>query len=132
MWNTENPAEWLLEITSSAVLMKPEINWPDIWTSSTERLIAKDSLEVMKSGLAEVELGSRESQEFAKTFPYQLFLVTRRNIEHNWQTPSYLYSKLFLTAGAVSATKIPKFTRTAKAKFYTGLGERFLLLQIAQ
>ena len=42
------------------------------------------------------------SKVYASSFAYQLYIVTKRNFEHDWHTPLYLYSKLFLTIGAVS------------------------------
>jgi ATP-binding cassette, subfamily G (WHITE), member 2, PDR len=41
------------------------------------------------------------SNEFASSFLQQLFIVTKRNFEHDWRTPAYLYSKVSLTIGAV-------------------------------
>ena len=100
----ENPAEWLLEITGCAQDASSTVDWPLVWQKSREREKIKDRLKMMKEELlrsvAEIQETS-SSGEFASSFAYQLYRVSQRNFEHDWRTPSFLYSKLFLTLGAV-------------------------------
>jgi ATP-binding cassette, subfamily G (WHITE), member 2, PDR len=102
----ENPAEWLLDITAKNRSSKDDIAWPEVWQASKERQGVKETIEAMKKALSREVADAKDatSNEFASSFMYQLYIVTRRNLEHNWRTPSYLYSKLFLTAGAVSTS----------------------------
>lgn len=101
----ENPAEWLLEITGGTSQSGDTIDWYKEWRSSDERHMIDQSLEQMKAALSgpmpHAEKHSAASKEFAISFISQLLVVTRRNLIHDWRTPSYLYSKAFLTIGAV-------------------------------
>lgn len=100
----ENPAEWLVNVTKHTPNASNAVDWPNAWQTSQERQRVKDSLEMMKEKLSVSVAGvpeSSSSEEYASSFAYQLYTVTRRNLEHDWRTPAYLYSKLFLTIGAV-------------------------------
>jgi ABC-type multidrug transport system ATPase subunit/ABC-type multidrug transport system permease subunit len=105
----ENPAEWLLDITGSAPGSKNRIDWAEVWQLSMERQGVKTALESMKETLSKpvARVEQAPSREFASSFGYQLYMVTKRNLESNWRTPTYLYSKLFLTLGSVSITSPP-------------------------
>lgn len=99
----ENSAEWLLDITGSAPGSGNRIDWAEVWHLSEERQGVKSELQRMKKTLLKPVAEAEEvsSREFASSFGYQLYTVTKRNLESNWRTPSYLYSKLFLTLGSV-------------------------------
>ena len=101
----ENPAEWLLDIASPKSSASNTVDWSHIWQTSSEREKIKDILKATKEKLLasvpEVRKSS-SSGTYASSFLYQLCCVTKRNLEHDWRTPSYLYSKIFLTIGAVS------------------------------
>lgn len=104
----ENPAEWLLEVVD-----KSAVSWTDIWSTSEERKLIKKDLVTMKRELSyshDVTNGS-SSNEFATSFFYQLYIVTKRNFELDWRTPAYVYSKFFLTLGAVSTSPLRDFRR---------------------
>ncbi len=105
----ENPAEWLLDITGSAPGSKNRIDWAQVWQLSMERQGVKTALESMKETLSKpvARVEPAPSREFASSFGYQLYMVTKRNLESNWRTPTYLYSKLFLTLGSVSIPSPP-------------------------
>lgn len=100
-----NPAEWLLTTTDRSQNVCCAIDWPQAWATSTERHQIKMSIAEKKIKLkSPAEGGSRNSSSTTHASPYirQLYYVTRRNFEHDWRTPSYLHSKLFLVLGAVS------------------------------
>ena len=104
-----NPAEWLMRIISDGVGKGGMIDWPEIWQKSPERQIVKAELEVMRQKLQEPKQTSEKTiqhGEYASTYLTQLYHVTRRNFQQDWRSPSYLYSKLFLTLGAVSRWRI--------------------------
>jgi len=96
----ENPAEWLLEVIRS-----PEGAWADLWSNSNERKLVKSEIEHLKAQNSKFQdvdnKGTLEGQEFATTFWYQLRIVTKRTLKLDWRTPSYLYSKVLMTVGAV-------------------------------
>ena len=99
----ENPAEWLLDVTArSQSTTSQAIDWHDAWKTSQERKGVKNTVKEMKQHLLKSVQETSSSGEYASSFTYQLYTVTKRNFEHDWRTPSYLYSKLFLTLGAVS------------------------------
>ncbi|TGO64532.1 hypothetical protein BOTNAR_0087g00120 [Botryotinia narcissicola] len=93
----ENPAEWLLEVVD-----KSAVSWTDIWSTSEERkLIKKDLVNIKRELSCSYDLtNGSSSNEFATSFLYQLYIVTKRNFELDWRTPAYVYSKFFLTLGA--------------------------------
>lgn len=96
----ENPAEWLIDIANG--IPESQLDWASLWCASYEKKINKYSIESMKKSMlkpAGPELPI--SKDYASPFIYQLFLVLRRNLENDWRTPSYLYSKTLLTLGAV-------------------------------
>ena len=141
--STENPAEWLLDITGSSPGSKNTINWPEKWASSSERRSIKLEIESMREKLS----GSTRitetaaSNTFAIPFLQQLYRVTKRNFEYDWRTPSYLYSKIFLTLAIVRNPKslrrcycrIPVLCcRSCKLiiQYCLGVNQRFLLLQL--
>lgn len=95
----ENPAEWLLEITTDT-----NVDWPQLWRESDERRVVVDAITKIESTAvpSASEQSLSPSKNFATTFLRQLRLVTRRTLNNDWRTPSYLYSKLFLFLGMVS------------------------------
>jgi len=101
----ENPAEWLLEVISS-----PDSSWADLWSYSKERDIVKREIEQLKTqrsgsqGLRVSPEDPLKEPEFATKFWYQLRIVTKRTLELDWRTQSYLYSKVLMTLGAVRNT----------------------------
>ena len=101
----ENPAEWILDVTGSAVGSTNATDWSALWRDSTERQKAKSQLAEMMEELSRVppRYNARDRKEFAMAVHIQMYVVTRRIFEEYWRTPSYLYSKLFLCVGAVSS-----------------------------
>ena len=99
----ENPAEWLLSITKDNQESRAAGDWAEVWRKSREREDIHSSIKEMKKILAKsaTDIRERAPEEFATSLAYQLYTVTKRNFEHDWRSPSYLYSKLFLTIGSV-------------------------------
>lgn len=95
----ENTAEWLLDITENS-----KIPWSQIWSYSDERRRIKQDLAKIKARSSNPpdQQKGLSSSEFVTIFGYQLYIVTQRCFENNWRTPSNIYSKVFLTLGAVS------------------------------
>ena len=107
---TENPAEWLLEITGSIPGSEITTDWAETWQRSPEREDVKAHLTKLKEALSKsaVDIGqSKKSTEFATSFIRQLIIVTGRNIHYDWRTPAYLYAKLF-TAFLLVRDYIPR------------------------
>lgn len=105
---TENPAKWLLDITSSTARSEKTISvdWAGKWANSREKREVKEKISRTREALSHPVKtleppAAITSNEFASSFLQQLFVVTKRNFEHDWRTPAYLYSKVFLTIGVV-------------------------------
>jgi ATP-binding cassette subfamily G (WHITE) protein 2 (PDR) len=96
--SSENPAEWMLDVTGAAPGSQNTIDWPKMWYDSPERQIIKRQLADLRvelSGQPEDD-DPKALQEFAAPFGLQLKEVTSRVFEQYWRTPSYLYSKVLL------------------------------------
>lgn len=109
-----NPAEWLMNVTRQFPDDALITDWPLIWATSPERRRIKDSLHERKEQLL-ASMCDRphtiSTAKYASSFRKQLYYVTRRNLEQDWRTPTYLYSKLFLALGAVSVHEDKTFWR---------------------
>ncbi|ROV87435.1 hypothetical protein VSDG_09837 [Cytospora chrysosperma] len=96
----ENPAEWMMEITST----DSEMNWADIWNNSVESATVRSECAKMAERFKPDVPGLLESYasetEFATSFWYQLVVVTKRAFQHDWRSPEYLYSKGLTTFGS--------------------------------
>jgi len=97
----ENPAEWLLEVVHNST-----IPWSDLWSTCRERSVIQDEIKHIKAQhLIRPQISTvdrKNKSEFASVFWYQLSAVTKRTMELDWRTPSYIYSKILMTVGAVS------------------------------
>jgi ABC-type multidrug transport system ATPase subunit/ABC-type multidrug transport system permease subunit len=98
----ENPAEWLLEVTSSSA--SPSY-WPDTWKASEELAAVNERISSLKainnsSGTSVQSMGPSH-QEYAAMLSQQVVTVTYRAFQDYWRDPTYLYSKLALCVGPV-------------------------------
>ncbi|KAI1451453.1 BcatrD protein [Annulohypoxylon moriforme] len=98
----ENPAEWMMEVTSDGAT-GDGMNWADVWTQSSQYAAIREECSQMQQRLSDVTTtkatsGSRAT-EFATSFWYQLGVVTERAFRHDWRSPEYLYSKSLTTFG---------------------------------
>ncbi|VUC22208.1 unnamed protein product [Clonostachys rosea] len=94
----ENPAEWILEVTTAAPEAESPQDWPSAWRNSGERQAIKARLALMKEagGQRPVSIESSELEPFANSYNTQLKAVLVRAYQQYWRTPSYLYSKVAL------------------------------------
>lgn len=100
----ENPAEWILEVTTAAPEAESPKDWPSAWRNSDERQAIKAKLAIMRETGAQqpVSINSSELDPFANPFNVQLKAVLVRAYQQYWRTPSYLYSKVALCLFSVS------------------------------
>jgi ABC-type multidrug transport system ATPase subunit len=101
----ENPAEWLMQITSSSEADKGSTDWSETWQQSSCRQRVKDEISTLKGSLKDPILGQKS--EFAASLSTQLKVVTKRLYVHYWRTPSYVYSKILLCTLTVSLHSYP-------------------------
>lgn len=100
----ENPAEWLLDITGTAIGTNSTTDWSATWRNSREKEQIKNLLSEIKDRQSALQLEKNRTagEEYAVPFITQLWAVTGRNFEQDWRVPSYLYSKIILSTGTVS------------------------------
>ncbi|KAI1475138.1 ABC transporter [Daldinia eschscholtzii] len=98
----ENPAEWMMEVTSMDKAGH-SLDWGEIWDRSAECAAVKNEYNEMRQRLSKATtvntLSENRATEFATTFWYQLGIVTKRAFQHDWRSPEYLYSKSLTTFG---------------------------------
>lgn len=101
-----NPAEHMLEVIGAAPGAHTDIDWPAVWWQSPEYQSVQNELAGLRRGAAATpKQGSSDaslSKEFAVPFLVQSQEVIKRVFQQYWRSPSYLYSKFTLSAGAVS------------------------------
>jgi ATP-binding cassette, subfamily G (WHITE), member 2, PDR len=121
----DNPAEWVLDVTSNNVLSSvtttgnseksqaaehsqelKQLSWSKKWDQSQQQHEIQDYLEHIvavkhSEAVHGLSKGSGRS-EYAASFIQQFLIVTRRIFQAYWRDPTYLYSKLSLCAGVVS------------------------------
>ena len=130
----ENPAEWLLNITGSntgsVTAAASATDWSSVWNKSLEKHQVKDRLSItnMQQSTARLLKQGNAEGEYAASFLVQLGAVTRRNLEQDWRTPSYLYSKFMISIGTVSSLSwlaagariFDRYDRHCSSDFHSG------------
>lgn len=107
-----NPAEHMLEVIGAAPGARTEVDWPAVWRQSPEYRAVQDELARLGDNpLVKTTTGQHKDaamyKEFAAPFPVQMAQVTTRLAQQFWRSPSYIYSKFLLSAGAVGLTLSP-------------------------
>jgi ABC-type multidrug transport system ATPase subunit len=100
-----NPAEYMLEVIGAAPGAQTDIDWPVVWRASPEYRGVHEELQRLASNPVKPAYGSAVSsadyKEFAATYRLQFREVIKRAFQQYWRSPSYIYSKTFLSIGAV-------------------------------
>lgn len=102
-----NPAEYMLQVIGAAPGAHTDIDWPAVWRQSPEYQRVRDELTRLSAGPSPRtqqvdDPGPTSLTEFAAPFGLQFREVAWRVFQQYWRSPSYLYSKAFLSCGAVS------------------------------
>ncbi|KAL6943216.1 ATP-binding cassette multidrug transporter pdr5 [Hanseniaspora osmophila] len=96
-----NPAEWMLEVIGAAPGSHADKDYHEVWKNSPEFQNVQSTLDDMERELPKIELDLTDAQSYyANTIFYQYLLVSQRLFQQYWRTPTYLFSKLFLTVYA--------------------------------
>lgn len=111
-----NPAEYMLEVIGAAPGAQTEINWADVWEASPERREVQAELDALEASARsdpdkKVE-DAASYKEFAASSEEQYLQVTKRAYQQYWRSPGYIYSKVLLAVGAVSAPFVRVQKRT--------------------
>lgn len=105
-----NPAEYMLDVIGAAGNQSSSICWPTVWRASPEYQDVRQELERLSrvgDGRA-AESDPASLAEFASPYHVQLYQVTKRVFQQYWRTPSYIFSKIILSAGSVCITSLHK------------------------
>lgn len=109
-----NPAEYMLDTVGAASRQGSGIDWPSIWRKSPEYQEVRRELQHLsdqgEGSVANYDAASLS--EFAAGFHDQLAQVTKRVFQQYWRTPSYIFSKIILSAGSVRSNPRTGFSRT--------------------
>ena len=112
----ENPAEWMLEVTSENPDSESCPDWPVIWNKSQEFEAVRAELARMKEILSQQPVSVNDAdalRPYAAPFGEQLWTVLMRTFQQYWCTPSYLYSKVALCFFSVSLNLLKSITKNA-------------------
>ncbi|KAK4231890.1 ATP-binding cassette transporter [Podospora fimiseda] len=90
-----NPAEWMLQITSSPSPTK--LDWPTLWRLSPEYTSIQTELTRLRTLPTPSQSLVSHHSEFALPLHKQLPLVLTRTFTHLNRSPSYIYPKLLLS-----------------------------------
>ncbi|GKZ97062.1 hypothetical protein AnigIFM59636_011812 [Aspergillus niger] len=105
--DSENPAEYILEIAGAGVNGKAEQDWPTVWKESPE---CTEMMKILEKRCAAVRYTDKTDKQaeaegaedaFAMPFRVQFAAVLRRIFQQYWRSPEYIYGKLAL--GILSA-----------------------------
>jgi ABC-type multidrug transport system ATPase subunit len=106
-----NPAEHMLEVIGAAPGTHTDVDWPSVWRQSPEyREVQNELTRLCSSPLSSTVSSSRQDEhastysEFAASFTTQLWQVNKRVFQQYYRSPSYIFSKFVLSAGAVSSS----------------------------
>jgi ATP-binding cassette subfamily G (WHITE) protein 2 (PDR) len=97
-----NPVEWMLEVIGAAPGSHANQDYHQVWINSKQYQKVQMELARMEADLPLMErdnanFAAESQREFAANFWTQYFQVTKRVLEQYYRTPSYIWSKIFLT-----------------------------------
>ncbi|KAJ5724605.1 hypothetical protein N7493_006333 [Penicillium malachiteum] len=103
--DSENPAEYILEIADGKTNGSAEKDWPALWKSSKEAeemTMAHEKARAEEKGqTSTTDTDANAATAFAMPFKEQFVAVLRRIFQQYWQSPEYIHGKLAL--GVLSA-----------------------------
>jgi ATP-binding cassette subfamily G (WHITE) protein 2 (PDR) len=92
-----NPAEWMLHVIGAAPGSHANQDYHEVWLNSSERQDVKRELEEMERELVKVPMENTIKSSFAAPLWLQYVVVTTRVFQQYWRSPSFVWSKLFLS-----------------------------------
>ncbi|VEU22722.1 DEKNAAC103794 [Brettanomyces naardenensis] len=92
-----NPAEWMLEVIGAAPGSHALQDYHEVWMKSNERRAVRDELEEMEKKAETAPAAAAVSSEFASSWFTQYKCVTLRVYQQYWRTPTYIWSKFWLS-----------------------------------
>ncbi|CAK9437481.1 uncharacterized protein LODBEIA_P18590 [Lodderomyces beijingensis] len=97
-----NPAEWMLHVVGAAPGSRAKADYYQAWKNSNEYQAMQNELSRMETELSKLprDTDPEANKTYAAPLWKQYLIVTERVLVQDWRSPGYIYSKLFLTAGA--------------------------------
>lgn len=94
-----NPAEWMLEVIGAAPGSHADQDYHEVWLKSKQYKRVQKELAKMERDLPALprDITAESRREFAAGFWMQYSQVTKRVFEQYYRTPTYIWSKVFLT-----------------------------------
>ena len=94
-----NPAEWMLEVIGAAPGSHASQDYHEVWRNSKQYRKVQEELAQMEQDLAQIPRpdDGEAQREFAAGYWTQYLYVTKRVFEQYYRTPTYIWSKVFLT-----------------------------------
>lgn len=96
---SENPAEYILEIVTAGADQNAGCDWPEIWKSSDECRSGNAEQDRIHQATSDAGSGSdndNNRDEFAVPLHVQLRYSIVRIFQQYWRTPSYIWGKIML------------------------------------
>lgn len=116
-----NPADWVLEITSTTQPADGQNSWSEAWRASPQYADNIRQLSDLESMRDEADRSETQFDEYATSWVQQVIIVCKRLFREDWRDPPYLYTKVFLCIGMVS--------KLESIKLYCRLLQDLLLLR---
>ncbi|KAI0943006.1 hypothetical protein AcW1_002753 [Taiwanofungus camphoratus] len=93
---TENPAEYILDVIGAGATATADKNWHDIWSRSREAENLQQELDTIHTEGKQRgrSVGAGMAGEFATSWPYQMWTLLQRDAQAHWRDPSYILAKL--------------------------------------
>ncbi|VEU21196.1 DEKNAAC102123 [Brettanomyces naardenensis] len=92
-----NPAEWMLEVIGAAPGSHASQDYHEVWLQSKELQNVKAELQEMEQKLVADATSKEAKREYASNWWLQYRCVTARVFQQYWRTPSYIWSKIWLS-----------------------------------
>ncbi|KAG0044244.1 hypothetical protein BGZ83_010503 [Gryganskiella cystojenkinii] len=93
-----NPAEYILDVVNAR---HSDLNWPEIWNASPERVKLLEDIKATRkvltgSDAAAAAVAKEEALEYAADSNLQLKYVFRRMANTYWRLPQYNFGRIFM------------------------------------
>ncbi|KAH9927376.1 pleiotropic drug resistance ABC transporter [Amylocystis lapponica] len=95
--DTENPAEYILDVIGAGATATTVIDWHTMWKQSKERKVLQGEIDAVHAeGHQHPPVTANMQHEFATSWSYQFAALCQRNLQSYWRDPVYLMAKLAL------------------------------------
>lgn len=91
----------MLDVIGAGATASSSIDWHETWNKSSEKEAVLQHLDhIHAEGRARPPIHATRTSEFATSWGFQLYTLSKRAFEAYWRNPTYLIAKLFLNIAA--------------------------------